>query len=113
MNTKNDLEGLDMMANEEESNSIEQIKGPESSHAEEAKENAPSDSTSAVRNQAPSTLKAALFAAAITVIIGAGTYWYTTIQIPINEATAEFNEAAKDLEARNAELDKALSLIHI
>lgn len=60
------------------------------------------------QNKAPSIKKIAAIAAAATALLIGATYWYVSIQIPINEATDKFAIAVAALEARNAELDKAI-----
>lgn len=106
MNIENESKDIHSATNDNNSSPDEQLEHPEDNRAKGSE--GETDNAETIRKQPPSAVKAALFASAIAVVLGAGTYWYTTIQIPINEATDEFNQAAKSLESRNAELDKAI-----
>lgn len=108
MSTENETKDLHSATNDNDSSPDEQIEHPVDNQAKGNEGETFSNNAEAMRKRPPSAVKAALFASAVAVILGAGTYWYTTIQIPINEATNEFNKAATCLESRNAELDKAI-----
>ena len=108
MDTRSDLKTESNPTSENELLSIEQPLDAEGKQHEALKQDEPSSEMGDEQPKTPSIKKAALIAVAVAVILAAGTYWYTTVQIPLNEATKGFNEAVTALEARNAELDKAI-----
>lgn len=108
MDTRSDLKTESNPTSENELFSIEQPLDAEGKQHEALKQDEPSSEMGDEQPKTPSIKKAALIAVAVAVILAAGTYWYTTVQIPLNEATKGFNEAVTALEARNAELDKAI-----
>lgn len=108
MDTKNDLKPESNPTGKNESSSIEQPLDTEGKQHEVLRQDEPLSKMGGKQRKTPSIKRAVLIAVAVAVILAAGTYWYTTVQIPINEATKDFNEAVTALEARNAELDKAI-----
>ncbi len=108
MNTDNNsTEAIDQTRNTSIEHS-DRSQNSENTQGEDRNENTLSDDAGKKQGKTPSIKRASLIAATVTAIIAVGVYWYTTIQIPINEATDEFNEAVIELEARNAELDNAI-----
>lgn len=108
MDIKRDRKTVGNLVEENESNSTEQSSDTREDQHDVLKQDELSSKIDGKRRKARSIKKTTLIIIATAAILAGGAYWYTTIQIPINEATKSFNEAVTALEARNAELDKAI-----